>query len=64
MKYILEIVNWMYVYCTDFVINVTNFTKLSYFEINAFLFCVLWPAITIILILIYIKQKIRLNKKL
>ncbi|MCR9100014.1 MAG: hypothetical protein NXI25_08695 [bacterium] len=35
-----------YVYCTDFIINVANGTGLSYFEVNALLFVLVWPVVT------------------
>lgn len=36
------LVKWMvevYVYCTDFIINLANLTNTSYYEVNAFVFC-------------------------
>ncbi len=36
------LVKWMvevYVYCTDFIINLANLTHTSYYEVNAFIFC-------------------------
>jgi|UPI0005C6CD9F hypothetical protein len=41
---------WMiraYVYCTDFIINVANGTGLSYFEVNALLFVLVWPVVSL-----------------
>lgn len=32
-----------YVYCTDFTINLANLTGTSYYEVNFFFFCVLYP---------------------
>lgn len=34
MNQLFELVNWVYNYCTDFVINLTNILNLSYYEIN------------------------------
>lgn len=61
MGYLSYLANWLYIYCTDFIINVFNVTKLSYFEVNALIFCIIWPALTVVLILIYMSQKIKLN---
>lgn len=61
INYLIRLVADIYCYCTDFVINVANITTLSYYEINAIIFCVLWPLITITLIFIYIIQRIRLK---
>ncbi len=57
-KLVIEI----YVYCTDFIINVANLTDTSYYEVNAFLFCFLWIVITFVLLVIYCVQLIRLQK--
>ncbi len=54
--------NEIYVYCTDFIINVANITGLSYYEINFFFFCLLYPIALIGLISLYIIQKRRLKK--
>lgn len=52
----------LYMYCTDFTINIANLFSISYYDVNAMIFCVLWPVITIILTSIYIIQKIRLRR--
>lgn len=60
-----SLVRWMieiYVYCTDFVINLANLTNTSYYEVNAFIFCFLWIMITFLLIIIFILQIIRLQR--
>jgi len=49
----------LYVYCTDFTINMANILGLSYYEINSFIFCILWPVITLSLILIFVFLKLR-----
>ena len=55
-KELIEFVISIYVYCTDFVINLANILNLSYYEINAWIFCILWPIITILLVLIRTTQ--------
>ena len=52
----------MYVYCTDFIINLANILNLSYYEINTIIFCFLYPLLIVGLIAIYLFQKGRLNK--
>lgn len=49
----------IYAYCTDFIINLANLTELSYYEINALIFCFFWPLVTFFLILFYTTQKTR-----
>lgn len=56
------LVTKIYVYCTDLVINLANIFNLSYYEINAIVFCVVYPVLLIGLILIYLIQKRRLTK--
>jgi len=52
----------LYVYCTDFIINLANILNLSYYEINLIIFCFLYPLLIVGLIAIYLFQKRRLNK--
>ena len=54
--------NTIYAYCTDFIINLANLTGLSYYEINAIIFCFLYPLLFVLLIGIYWIQKKRLKK--
>ena len=61
MEAIACILYFIYNYCTDFVINVANLLDLSYYEINAIIFCFFWPIATILLIIIYCIQKIRIT---
>ena len=57
-----SLANEMYVYCTDFIINLANILNLSYYEINTIIFCFLYPLLIVGLIAIYLFQKRRLNK--
>ncbi len=54
----IDLVNYIYVYCTDFAINLANLIGISYYEVNALLFCVLFPLTTILLVIILFVQKI------
>jgi hypothetical protein len=62
MELLIKIAFGIYIYCTDFTINLANLLSISYVDVNAIIFCVLWPAITILLISIYVTQKIRLRR--
>lgn len=62
MAKLIEIVNYLYAYCTDFVINLANITGLSYYEINALVFCVIYPLLTMGLPILFVIQKTRLKK--
>jgi hypothetical protein len=46
----------IYVYCTDFTIFLANILGVSYEDSNALLFCVLWPIITLFLVLLLLVQ--------
>lgn len=59
MKSIETLEIFLYNYCTDFIINLANLTSLSYYEINALIFLLVWPAFTIALLCIRVKQLIR-----
>jgi len=53
---------WVYNYCTDFIINLANLLELSYYEINWFLFCVLYPILILSSFIVFIIQVLRLRK--
>ena len=55
----------VYAYCTDFTINLANLTGTSYYEINFFFFCVLFPFLIIVLpvIALFLKFRLRSLKK-
>lgn len=56
-----NIVIQLYMYCTDFTINLANLTGTSYYEVNFFFFCVLYPLLLIILPLTAIILRYRLK---
>ncbi len=47
----------LYAYCTDFIINLANLLNLSYYEVNAILFCFLYPFLMIVSIVFFLIQK-------
>jgi hypothetical protein len=57
-----DVINELYVYCTDLVINLANIFYLSYYEINTIIFCIIYPVFLIGLSSIYLIQKRRLKK--
>lgn len=59
MEYLVKVI---YVYCTDFIINLANIFDLSYYEINTLIFCILYPILLISLTVIYMLQRKRLRK--
>ncbi len=67
INYLIKIVTYLYGYGTDFTINLANMFGLSYYETNAFIFCIAWPLITILLIgsylLLLLTYKRMLSKK-
>ena len=59
---IVKLGAWFYGYCTDLIINLANLTNTSYYEVNAFFFCLLYPLLLILLITLYLIQRMRLKK--
>jgi hypothetical protein len=45
-----EVVSKIYIYCTDFTINLANTLSLSYEDVNALIFCVGFPMIAFFLV--------------
>ena len=62
MNELFEFVNFLYVYCTDFIINLANLTDLSYYEVNLIIFCLIYPTLTLGLFILFIIQKKRLKR--
>ena len=62
MNTLWTIIKQIFVQCTDFVINLSNFFNLSYYEINFIIFCVIYPTAIVGSIVLYIVQKNRLKK--
>ena len=54
--------NFIYNYCTDFIINAANIFGSSYYELNTFIFCVLYPLLLVILIFVNLILKLKLRK--
>lgn len=54
-----ELIIHVYTYCTDFCITSANLMGITYEDFCAFVFCVLWPAITLGLSLTLVIQIIR-----
>ncbi len=54
METIVNVFKFIYVYCTDFLINISNISGLSYYETNALIFCFIYPFLCILLPLIYL----------
>ena len=61
MKILILIGLNIYVYCTDFVINLANIFGLSYYEINFTVFCVLYPLLLVGSFTLYVIQRFRLR---
>jgi hypothetical protein len=58
----MQLINWIYNYCTDFMINLANLTSMSYYEVNLILFCYLFPLMLLISFLIFLIQRKRLKR--
>lgn len=41
---------WLYWQCTDFMINSAEMFGVTYRDTNSFMFFVLWPAVTVLLL--------------
>jgi len=61
MEFVLKIIREIFVYCTDFIINTANVFDISYYEVNALLFVIIWPLLTVILFVVVIFQRFRIR---
>ena len=60
MSDLMSLVDYLYVYCTDFIINLANILGLSYYEVNILIFCLGYPLVIMGLLLVYFVQTWRL----
>ena len=59
-----EAISKIYIYCTDFTINLANTLGYSYEDINALIFCIGFPLIAFLLVsLLFFQLLIQKNKK-
>lgn len=58
----MDIVNEIFVYCTDFIINLANLFDISYFEVNTIIFCVIYPVVLSICLVLFIRNWYILQK--
>ena len=61
MNSLLYLFKELYTYCTDFIINIANIAGLSYYEVNFFLFIILYPLLLFVSSILYFYQKSRLH---
>ncbi len=54
-------VNKIFDYCISLLIEIGKLTHLSYKEVNVLIFCIIWPLFTLVLLLIIIKQSIKIK---
>jgi hypothetical protein len=59
MDSLISIGKWIFMYCTDFMINAANLTGTSYYEVNAMVFVVIWPLLTVVLLVYYVWLRVR-----
>jgi hypothetical protein len=63
-KQIVESGIYLYIYCTDFVLNLANILSLSYYEVNFIIFCVLYSLALILSFIIYVALVVRIKKRI
>ena len=52
----------LYVYCTDFIINLAHLFSLSYYEVNFIIFCIIYPLFLVGSFSLYMIQLRRLRQ--
>ena len=64
MEVLSNIIKIVFVYCTDFIINLTDLLGISYYEVNTYIFVIIWPFLSIVLIVMNIFQRVVLNRRM
>jgi len=62
MSKLSELVNFTFVYCTDFIINLANLFNWSYYEFNVLIFCFIYPLFLFGLLVLFFVQIQYLNQ--
>ncbi len=57
-----DIVNDIFVYCGDFVINLANLLGISYYEVNTIIFCILYPLALLISFVFFLRNWFAIRK--
>ena len=52
----------IYMACVDFILGAAALFRVSYRDVNAFLFFILWPAVTLALAVIIVAQRRLLSR--
>lgn len=55
-----DLITQLYIYCTDFTIALANLLGISYYDVNALIFCIFLPSLTLFLtvtLLLQLKSK-------
>ena len=64
MNSITDIINFIYAYCTDFILSIANMTGFSYYEINFYIFCIAYPAFCVFAVIFYVYNLRKYKTKL
>jgi hypothetical protein len=51
-----DLITQLYIYCTDFTIALANLLGISYYDVNALIFCIFLPLLTLFLTLTLMLQ--------
>ena len=60
MKTVETIGTWLYFYCVDFMVNTAVLLDITYRDTNSLMFFVLWPIVTVVLIITVLAQRWRI----
>ena len=58
-----DLITQLYIYCTDFTIALANLLGVSYYDVNAMIFCIFLPSLTLLLTLTLLLQLMRKRTK-
>ncbi|MCO6497517.1 MAG: hypothetical protein J5I50_07630 [Chitinophagaceae bacterium] len=62
MNQLITFFKGVYAYCTDFLINLANILGISYYEVNFFIFIILFPLLLIGSMFWYVRERSRLDR--
>ncbi len=59
----IEWINQVFDFCVQLLIDIAKFIGISYEEINVWIFCVIWPILTLVMFAEILRLRLKINNK-
>ena len=59
----IEWINQVFDFCVQLLIDIAKFIGISYEEINVWIFCVIWPILTLVMFAEILRLRLKIHNK-